>query len=352
MATIKFALCGCGRVANKWLKAFDENPEAELIAIADPDPLAKKNIRNTKYEQIPFYSTIEQIYSDLKPDATIILTPPQYHSRYIQEAIDNNNHVMVEKPMCTDLNQFYYLNKYNEIAKTKKLQFAINQQYRWNPRIEAIRKAVQEQMIGDVFLVHSKLNQNDYDFTGWWRKQLRYISLFNWYVHPIDTMRYYLNQKPIEVDAKFIRPPHSAILGYSTMILNVQFEKTHWTFVANQEGKHGYTDSGHTSLVMYGTKGSLINTKNRAPEVYLEDNKPIELGENIANIDNAYKYPPGWGESLRKFIYSIKNNVPHPTNFDDNKYTMAIVFAAIKSFEERRIVKISEIMEVLEEKKI
>jgi predicted dehydrogenase len=70
-------------------------------------------------------------------------------------------------------------------------------------------------------------------------------------------------------------------------------------------------------------------------------------GENIANIDNAYKYPPGWGESLRKFIYSIQHNEPHPTNFDDNKYTMAIALAAIKSHEERRIVKISEIFDSL-----
>jgi len=51
----------------------------------------------------------------------------------------------------------------------------------------------------------------------------------------IDSMRYYLEQKPKSVMAKFIRPPNSKILGYSTLLLNVTFENgTEWHLTSNQ----------------------------------------------------------------------------------------------------------------------
>jgi hypothetical protein len=85
------------------------------------------------------------------------------------------------------------------------------------------------------------------------------------------------------------------------MVLNVQFEKSHWSFCANQEGKYAYVDSGHTSFVMYGSKGTLANTKNKAPQIFTEKwPKGKDLGENIAMIDNEAKYPPGWGETVKK----------------------------------------------------
>jgi len=40
-------------------------------------------------------------------------------------------------------------------AKEKKIITAVNQQYRWNPRIQAIREAIQKNKLGEIFLVNS-----------------------------------------------------------------------------------------------------------------------------------------------------------------------------------------------------
>ncbi|MHA1729464.1 MAG: Gfo/Idh/MocA family protein [Promethearchaeota archaeon] len=344
---ITFAICGLGHVACRWLDVFVNNNDAELIAVADPDPSAFNKLQDYNFSGILTFNTIEQVYENCKPDATIVLTPPQYHARYIQEAIEANTHVISEKPVCTTLNQLYNLIEVNKDSKKKGLQFVINQQYRWNPRITAIRDIVQQKLLGDIFLVNSKFNQNDYHFNTWWRKQTKYISLFNWYIHHIDSMRFYLDQKPISVRAKFIRPPHSKIFGYSSMILNVKFEKgTEWLYLANQEGRFAYEDSGHTTFTMYGTKGTLINTKNTSPIIYTEQtgDSGKEIGENISDIDNEFTYPPGWSETMGKFIHSIKTGEPHPTSFDDNLWTIGILFAAIESFEQNKEVNVKDII--------
>jgi predicted dehydrogenase len=158
-------------------------------------------------------------------------------------------------------------------------------------------------------------------------------------------MRYYLKQNPTTVRATFTRPPHSKIIGYSSMSLDVTFNKgTKWHMTANQESVAGPTTSGHGKFFMYGTAGTLENTKNDPPYLYTPDGKKHELGENIADIDNATTYPPGWPDTIEKFIYSIKNKQLHPTSIEDNLWTIAILFAAIKSHEENRSVHIKEIL--------
>jgi predicted dehydrogenase len=345
VSKLRCALCGCGHIAPRWLEVFQELPDIELCGIADPDPHAFEKLAKYKLDHIPQYSIIEQLYQELHPDAVVIATPPQYHSRYIIGAIDAGIHVLTEKPLCTDVDQFNHIRAALKKAQKKKLITAVNQQYRWNPRIQAIHDAVQSHQLGDVFLVQSVFNQNNYHFEEWWRQQLEFISLFNWYVHIVDSMRYYLEQKPVAVWAKFIHPPHSKILGESSMILNVTFEKgTEWILTANQESVAGPTTSGHTTFTMYGTKGTLINTKNEPPYLFDEKNEKIELGENIGDIDNEFKYPPGWKDTVIKFIDAIKTGKPHPTSIEDNLWTMAIMLSAMESFKQKRSVEIHDFL--------
>ena len=113
---------------------------------------------------------------------------------------------------------------------------------------------------------------------------------------------------------------------------------------ANQESVAGPTTSGHTRFTMYGSKGTLVNTKNEAPILYTPNGEKMELGKNIADIDNATTYPPGWADSIEKFVHSIRAGEEHPTSIGDNFWTISILLAAVKSFEEKRTVNISEIM--------
>lgn len=344
--TIKFALCGCGHISPRWFDVFKTNSDIKLVAIADPDPNAFDKLKNYNFPDLKKFSTIEQAYNETKPDAVVISTPPQYHSRYIIDAIDRGIHVLTEKPLCVNLGQFKHIKVAYIKAKEKKIITAVNQQYRWNPRVEAIHNAVQKKKLGEIFLVNSNFNQNNYHFKKWWRQQDEYISLFNWYVHMIDSMRYYLNQKPISVYSKFIRPKHSKILGYSTLLLNVTFEEgTEWHLTANQESIAGPTTSGHTRFTMYGTKGTLVNTKNEVPIIYTPNGEKFELGENIADLDNATTYPPAWADTVEKFVHSIRTGEEHPTSIGDNFWTMSILLAAVKSFEEQRTVNIAEIID-------
>jgi predicted dehydrogenase len=302
--------------------------------------LQKYNFPNLKQ-----YSIIEQAYEENKIDAVVICNPPQYHTRYIIDAIDRGIHVLTEKPLCTTVNELRHVMEAQKKADKNGIITAVNQQYRWNPRNEAIHNAVQDGLLGDIFLVNSLLNQNNYKFEEWWRQQELYISLFNWFVHQIDSMRYYLNQKPEKVWGYFVRPSHSKIKGFSSILFDVKFENnTFWHMTGNQECVAGPTTSGHTDFTMYGSKGTLINTKNDPPFIYYPDGQKVEIGHNIAEIDNESKYPPGWPDSLKKFIHSIRTKTEHPTSIKDNLWTISIMFAVIEAFEQKKEIDIREFL--------
>ncbi len=341
--SIRFALCGCGHIAPRWLDAIAKNNKAKLVAVADPDSENLKKLDQYSFPDVKRFSTIEQAWNSTDIDAVIIATPPQYHTRYIIEAIEKGYHVLSEKPLCSNENQLKHIVHAQKLADEKHLITAINQQYRWNPRIKAIQTAVQSGKLGEIFLINSTFNHNNYHFKRWWRQQHLYINLINWYVHQVDTMRYLLDEKPVSVRAQFIHPPHSKIVGYSSMLMDVTFEKgTIWHITANQECVAGPTTSGHGHLFMYGTQGTLFNSKNDPPYLYTPDGEKHELGENIADQDNATTYPPGWPDTLEKFINAIETGQEHPTSIKDNLWTIGILFAAIRSFKEDKTIIIDD----------
>lgn len=345
---LKIALIGCGHIAPRWLEVFQSNPDINLVVVADPDPQAFDKLKEYNFPNLKTYSMIETAYAEQSVDAVVIATPPQSHSHYIIDAIQRGIHVLTEKPLCVSKEQLRHIWAAQKLADEKGIITAVNQQYRWNPRVDAIYQAVQSGKLGQVFLVNSEFNQNNYHFKKWWRQQELYISLFNWYVHIVDSMRYYLGSKPAKVWAKFIRPPHSKILGYSSLLLNVQFENgTEWHLTANQESVAGPTTSGHTSFSMYGEKGTLVNTKNESPYFYPVAGEREELGENIGDIDNQWTYPPGWPESVERFIKAIRTKKQHATSITDNLWTIIIMLAAIESHETNLTVNIAKFLSKL-----
>ncbi|MHA1821889.1 MAG: Gfo/Idh/MocA family protein [Promethearchaeota archaeon] len=340
MAKYSIIMNGCGGIANAWLNTINEvNKEqpgtVEIVAACDPIPEQFNKLEKFGWGDVPKFSDVSLAYREVDADITLILTPPQLHTRYAEEAVMNLTHVISEKPMIVDYNQLRHVKKIIKLAEENDIILVANQQYRWMPRIQAIRKAIRENLIGDINFVFSRFVQNRYHFNSWWRSQHEDISQLNWYVHHYDTMRAMLGKNPVTVRAKLIRPKWSKIYGESTIFLNVTFEDgIEWQYTATQEGIAAYTDSGHTTFEMFGSKGTIRNNRDESPKAYIEqpgkEPKVIDLGGQIEN-ENNLKYPPGWKTTLLKTFEAIEKGEKHETSYEDNLWTMAIVLCARES---------------------
>ncbi|MCP4761775.1 MAG: Gfo/Idh/MocA family oxidoreductase [archaeon] len=355
MKEYKVTFCGCGSITAAWLYAIKRlnmkqkgKYNLKVIAACDPIPSKFKKLKLMGYTEAKTFSDVSLAYEEEKSDITIITSPPQSHSRYIDEAIMNDNHVITEKPLLIDYNQYLHLRKVADIADEKKLHAVANQQYRWNKKIAAIKHSIEEKIIGDIDFIVSNFSQNKYHFNEWWRQQHIDMSQYNWFIHHYDTMRYYLGKNPVTVRAKMHRPRWSKIYGESTIFMNVTFEDgIEWSYTATQEAISGPSHSQHSSFIMYGDKGTIRLEGSKSPKAFVDEGllksvgsfKKIKLEKLLKDGDfddeaedfDDGKYPPGWTTTLALLIKSIETGVEHPTRIRDNFWTVAIPLCARES---------------------
>lgn len=352
---IKFIAVGCGGIMHAWAATVfpKYKDDIELVAACDPIPAAFNKLKQYGYGDIPTFTDLsEAISNGVEANAALILTPPSLHVRYAREALQNEMHVLSEKPFFLEMEDFRCVQKeLIPLAEENNLTAVVNQQYRWMPRIQDIRKALDANAIGDIGFVISHFTQNKYHFNSWWRQTHGDISQANWFLHHYDTMRYILQRNPVTVQARLFRPAWSKIYGESTIFLNVTFEDgIQWEYTGVQEGVGDYEDSGQSTFTIYGSKGCIRNTKDRPALLCLDKGNPhdpevTELGpfrpedkistdSSKADIPGVPKYPPGWEVTMKYFIDAVrsKNEKPHPTNFRDNLQTLAIILCARESW--------------------
>ena len=351
MKEYKITFCGCGEVTAAWLWTIQKlNTSLEgkyhfnIISACDPIPKQLRKLRLFGFKDTKKFGDLSLAYKDEKPDITIVTCPPQLHARYIAEAINNDVHVITEKPFLVDYDQYRHMREIADKADEKKLVAVVNQQYRWNTKIYSIKKAVDDKLVGDIDFVVSNFSQNRYHFREWWRSEHEDMSQYNWFIHHYDTIRHMLGKNPVTVRAKLHKPRWSKIYGESTIFLNVTFEDgIEWSYTSTQEAIGGASTPNHGSFTMYGSKGTIRHLRNGPARAFVEDSnqpgitKSINLDKTVKDVDfetedfGQGNWASGWDYTIKLVIESIETGKPHPTSLKDNFWTIAIPLCSRES---------------------
>jgi predicted dehydrogenase len=83
----------------KYLKA---EPDAELVAIAEPRAELVKEAKAQIPDSVKFYSAYVPMLDEAKPDAVIVTTSNDRHLEILRECAKRHIHYSVEKPMATN----------------------------------------------------------------------------------------------------------------------------------------------------------------------------------------------------------------------------------------------------------
>ena len=100
---VKVGVVGCGVVATAYYLPYLANMErAEIVAVCDlkaERTAACVRLFGAKEQYTDYYEMIE--HADI--DAVFILTAPGTHVAFAQAAIDAGMHILVQKPMATNM---------------------------------------------------------------------------------------------------------------------------------------------------------------------------------------------------------------------------------------------------------
>lgn len=186
MEKIKFAIIGCGRIAQRHAEHIHKY--ATLIAVCDIVESKAKELA-TKYNATS-YTNVENMLSNEKGiDVVAICSPNGLHATHSIAALNAGFHVLCEKPMAINVHDCGEMIKAAE--KANKRLFAIKQN-RFNPPVAAVKQAIDKGILGKIYSIQLSCfwNRNADYYANSWKgtKDLDGGTLYTQFSHFIDLL--------------------------------------------------------------------------------------------------------------------------------------------------------------------
>ena len=112
---IKYGIIGTGLMGREHISNINLIEEAEIIAISDTSENSLNEAKSLINNDIKMYSDYNQIFNIDEIDAYIIATPNFTHNEIFKKALNTKKHILVEKPLCSKLEDCMELKKYPQI---------------------------------------------------------------------------------------------------------------------------------------------------------------------------------------------------------------------------------------------
>jgi len=276
-------------------------------------------------------------------DIVSLCVPASKRLEIIKPAAELGKHIFVEKPLAWNLEEAV---ESVETCEKHGVKLAVADQYRFFPQIITIADLMRKNIIGRPFAGLMEV-MVFYDFPPYPGQERGFVV--EMVTHNIDLLRYIMDEDVVQVYSRMGKSPSrrqdDAREFWNAMTLT--FESGCVVQFFNSWDCLGFeTPSGRPEgrLHLECEKGTVFLNKDDDTllMVYSTDLngwlKPRITPELKKQDVEAY----GTGESMRKFVNSVENNVMHPVSGREYLKTLKVTFAAYDSSESGEVVKLIE----------
>mgnify|MGYP006081289185 CR=1 FL=1 len=291
MSSIKFAIVGCGRIAQRHAEHINNTDQCKLVACCDIVNEKAKNLAK-KYNAIS-YDNFEELLKDSTIDVISVCSPNGLHSEHSILGLRAGKHILCEKPMAIDAND---CGRMIQAAEKANKRLFIIKQNRYNPPVKAVKKLIEEGSLGNLFNIQLSCfwNRNENYYENSWKGTSRLDggTLYTQFSHFIDLL-YYLNGDIQDVSGFSNNFMHQGIIEFEdTGVIALKFHN-------GAIGTINYTVNAYSknmegSLTMFGDKGTVkiggqyLNELEYFDVADMANAPTLEIG-NKANNYGEYK---------------------------------------------------------------
>ena len=146
---IGFGLVGTGTIASSHVQAIHANDGAKLVGV-----FSETSSRGREFAErygIHHYSTYAELLEDNRVDIVDIANKTNLHAEYAVRAVEQNKHVLVEKPIDADLDK---AEKLVNLAEEKHRKLSCVSEFRFSPGIMKLKELLETEALGDILLIN------------------------------------------------------------------------------------------------------------------------------------------------------------------------------------------------------
>jgi len=150
---VRYAIIGFGGIAeNRIAKEgfgidagrFDGHPQAELVGVTDTNVTRKTTATALG---LTWYDSVDAVLADTLVEAVFIATNNRSHASLAEQAMRARKHCLIEKPMCTTLDEAA---KLQQLARARGMSLAVDHMMTENAYNQRARDLIAQGTLGTV----------------------------------------------------------------------------------------------------------------------------------------------------------------------------------------------------------
>jgi len=187
---IKIGIIGCGHWGPNYIRNFSQIKKSEVVVCCD---LLKKNLNNLKnhFSSVEMTQDHMEVVKNRDLDAVVISTPAQTHYKIAKDALANNKHVLIEKPLTL---KYEHSRRLVDLARVKKKILMVGHTFLFNPAVRKLKQYIKKGELGKVYYLHATRTH-----LGLIRNDVN--ASWDLVPHDISIFSYLLDKMPVSVSA-------------------------------------------------------------------------------------------------------------------------------------------------------
>jgi myo-inositol 2-dehydrogenase/D-chiro-inositol 1-dehydrogenase len=318
---VRFGLLGAGRIGKVHARAIAANPDATLVAVADPLDQAAREISGRHGCHI---RTIEDIEAATEIDAVVICTPTDTHADLIERFARAGKAIFCEKPIDLDVSRVEACLK---VVAKEKATLMVGFNRRFDPHFMAVHRAIDDGAIGKVEMVTITSRDPGPPPAEYIKRSGGIFRDMT--IHDFDMARFLLGEEPVRVAASasvLIDPQIGALGDYDSVSVILTTASGRQCVISNsRRATYGYDQR----IEVHGSSGM----------VAAENQRPVSI--EVANA-KGYARPPlhdffmtryldAYANEIAAFIDTVKAGRPAAPNGADGLAALRLAEAALKA---------------------
>jgi predicted dehydrogenase len=187
---MNIGIIGIGYWGPNLVRNFYNNPKCEKLKVSDLRPGRLEYIGNL-FPDISTTTDSSSLLEDRDIDAIVVATPVNTHRSIAIEALKNDKHVFIEKPLTDNYDDACEV---VEFARTQKKVLAVGHIFQFAPSVTAIKNFIDEDKSGELFHFSSqRINLGP--------PHASIDAIWDLAPHDLSILLYLFGENPVKVNA-------------------------------------------------------------------------------------------------------------------------------------------------------
>jgi D-apiose dehydrogenase len=319
------ALIGCGHISLFHMRAWQQVPDAQIVAVCDVDE-TKARARANEFGVPLVFADPARMLDEVRPEAVDIATRPDTHLALTTLAAERGIHVLCQKPLQATLAA---AREIAVAAASHNVRLMVNENWRWRTWFRTMKTRIDAGEIGRPVTARVETLGDSVDrrLAGQpYFAEMPQLMLYESAIHFVDALRFLVGD--IEAVACRMSRVDERLAGEDTISVLMGHRGTAGRVTSVIEASwtaRGYPDPATEAVRIEGTEATLG----------LENDGTLRLlsrsgATTIAPPDPNF-YLSAFIGAQRHFVECLQTGAPFETSPEDNFKTLEAVFAGYQS---------------------